>query len=371
MRIAYLSIHWPRTIHSGVGIKMLQQMKVWKQEGHEVCFFSHTSPHHRPEELIPGPKSFYQEYSGTFGSLRREFSRAQAASRLLAQVTSYHPDLIYLRSAMYVYPLHRLASIAPVVIEINTNEAAQHSLLGKIYTWYNMATRAVLLRTVSGMVSVSNEIAASPDVTRFQKPVSVIANGFDFSEIQPLPAPNNLQPRLVFIGSPDNPWHGVEKLVSLARSYPDLTIDVVGYDHLDTISTIPPNLILHGYLNKDAYLGILAQAEAAVGSMALHRIGLYEASPLKTRETLAYGLPLILPYRDTDLDDLEYDWLLKIPNCEDNLETHGQAVHDFAYRMRGCRADRSLIAGRVDAHQKERQRLEIFCQAARRAGGQG
>ena len=45
-------------------------------------------------------------------------------------------------------------------------------------------------------------------------------------------------------------------------------------------------------------------------------------------------------------DDLEYDWLLKIPNREDNVLTHAEAIRDFAYRMRGRRVDRAVVAGR-------------------------
>jgi hypothetical protein len=117
---------------------------------------------------------------------------------------------------------------------------------------------------------------------------------------------------------------------------------------------------LHGYLQRAGYINVLKSADAAFGSLALHRIGLNEASTLKTRESLAYGLPLILAYRDTDLDDLDCDFLLKIPNREDNLVTHGKAVYEFAYRMRGVRVDRQLIAPRIDARLKEQERLDFL-----------
>jgi len=84
-----------------------------------------------------------------------------------------------------------------------------------------------------------------------------------------------------------------------------------------------------------------------------------EACPLKTRECLAYGLPMVLPYADTDLKYLDADFLLKIPNKEDNIQSHGQAIHDFAYRMRGWRVDRDQIT-LIDQVAKEAERIRFF-----------
>jgi len=60
------------------------------------------------------------------------------------------------------------------------------------------------------------------------------------------------------------------------------------------------------------------------------------------------------------LDDLDCDFLLKIPNKEDNIQTHGEAIHEFAYRMRGHRADREILLRRIDSHPKEVMRLSFF-----------
>ena len=92
----------------------------------------------------------------------------------------------------------------------------------------------------------------------------------------------------------------------------------------------------------------------------MHRVGLTEASPLKSREYLAYGLPMILAYKDTDLDQLNVDYLLRIPNSEDNIIRHGKLIRDFAYRMRGKRVKREEIAPYIDTRIKEKKRLNFF-----------
>ena len=363
MRIASISLHWPRIKDSGVGKKLDHQIRLWQASGHEARLFMHTSRHtHLPEassslntSLIPAEVILYD----TAGKLGTEFNRAKAARELILSVRAFQPDVIYLRLAMYVYPVHLLTSIAPVIGEINTNDVVQHKELGTVLSLYNRLTRGILLKRVSGLVSVSEELARDTSYAGYRKPMRVISNGIDLSTLQPLNAPNNERPRLVFIGTPGYSWHGVEKLVVLGRAFPDLNIDIVGYDQLPEHEPLPPNLTLHGYLDAERYRKVMAGCDLAISTLSLYRKGMEEACPLKTRECLAYGLPIVLPYIDTDLKDLNAYFLLKIPNKEDNIQTHGQAIHDFAYRMRGQRVDRKLISS-IDLVAKEVERLRFF-----------
>lgn len=355
MRIAYVSLHWPRTLISGVGKKIIRQINAWTTAGHEVKFFMHSIRRESDAPLIPGEVFYYPES----GRLAGEWNRVIAARNLLNAVKSYRPDIIYLRYGMYVYPIHHLAKIAPLVEEITTNDLVQHEGLGIIHSLYNRLTRGIILRRTSGFVCLSNELANASFNAVFQKPTRVIGDGIDLDNIQPLPAPNNIQAQVTFMGSPGSLWQGVDKLVFLARAFPEMGIHVIGYDHIDGVSSLPDNMRLYGYLNTQEYIKVLAGMDCAIGSLGLHRIQLNESSPLKTRECLALGLPMVLSYKDTDLDDLECDFLLKIPNAEDNIQTHAQAIYDFAYRMRGRRVERKQIV-RLDQTRKESERIAFF-----------
>jgi len=356
MRIAYVSLHWPRTRNTGVGKKIQSQLAAWNAMGHEARLFMHTSKHEPASELIEADIFPYE----VRGKLQTEINRIRAAQALVKAIEAYRPDIIYLRYSIYVYPAHRLTQIAPVIEEINTNDLTQHEDLGGLYSLYNRLTRGIFLRRVSGLVTVSRELEASPAFASYRKPTCTIANGIDLETFTPFPAPSNEVPRLVFIGSPGYLWHGIDKLVHFARRYPDMQLAILGYDKLPEFEPLPGNLKLHGYLSSQEYEQVLAGADVAVSSLALHRIQLEEASPLKSRECLALGLPLVLAYVDTDLGDTPYDFLLKIPNKEDNIQTHGQAIHEFAHRMRGCRADRAILATCIGSAEKEARRLEFF-----------
>lgn len=355
MRIAYVSLHWPRTRNSGVGKKIQSQVAAWNSMGHEARLFMHTAQHIPQSELIEADYFFY----ATAGKIKTEITRINAMTRMIAAIREFRPDIIYLRYSIYVYPAHRLMDIAPAVEEINTNDLTQHEGLGAVYSLYNRLTRGIFLRRIRGLVAVSHELAVSPAFASYRKPVRVIANGVNLNEFVQLPAPSNKIPRVVFIGNPGYPWHGVDKLITFARLIPDIQLDIIGYHELPELQPLPENTVLHGYLALHDYKNVLASADIAVSSLALHRVQLDEASPLKSRECLAFGLPLVVAYVDTDLDDLNCDFLLKIPNTEDNIQTHAQIIYDFARRMRGRRVERKQIA-KLDGAGKELERIAFF-----------
>ncbi len=357
MRIAYISLHWPRSLSSSVGKKIGNQIRVWRNFGHTVQFFSHLHSTHANEKLVEGQRFYYKNDMGLFSN---EWDRITAARELLESVRIYQPDVIYFRWGMYVHPMKKVFKIAPTIIEINTNDYEEHKLLGFPRDQYNQVTRSILLGNATGHVFTSQELAKDPVFTKFNKPYTVITNGIDLENTPFYPAPDNTSPHLIFIGTPGMAWHGVEKLVLFAQRFPDINIDVVGYKSFNSSSGIPANMIFHGYQRGNKYEKLLSSADVAIGTLSLHLKGMQEASPLKIRDCAARGIPCILPYKDTDLYDLECRKTLNIPNTLDNITTHGVEIHDFVKRMRGKRLKRSSTGSRIDIVQKEKTRVDFF-----------
>src|SRR5512146_1163869 len=118
MRIAYVSLHWPRTRDSGVGKKIHSQLAAWNARGNEARLFMHTSRYEPKDDLIEADYFFYE----SSGKIKTEINRVAAMKRMVAAIRRFRPDLIYLRYSIYVYPGQQLMEIAPVVEEINTND---------------------------------------------------------------------------------------------------------------------------------------------------------------------------------------------------------------------------------------------------------
>ena len=200
-------------------------------------------------------------------------------------------------------------------------------------------------------------------------PVEVIGNGVDLDAIRPLEPATTERPAAAFLGSMRQVWHGVDKLAWLAEALPDVDFEVVGYDEhwlREAIgSPIPPNMHAHGKLVRDEFEPVLARCVIAFGTLALHRKQMNEACPLKVREYLAFGLPVVIGYDDTDLTGIEPWWLLRVPNAEDNVRQNAERIRSFIADVRGRRVPRDEVADRIGAAAKEQRRLEFMERLAR------
>jgi hypothetical protein len=86
---------------------------------------------------------------------------------------------------------------------------------------------------------------------RHNRPYLVLGNAIDLGEYAPIPAADNPHPRLVFIGSRRCPWHGMAKIVALARAFSQWHFDIIGYGPDDVEGNVPSNVKLHGYLSAE------------------------------------------------------------------------------------------------------------------------
>ncbi len=354
MKIAYVTIHVaPEIMQGGVGKKIKNQIGIWREEGHEALLFSLT-----PAE-IPFPEARQFIFDSQGGIFRRELNRYRALLEMLDAIWEYHPDLIYLRYGLYSYPLQRLFMIAPVVLETNSDDMQEYLKRGKFFYWMNRLTRNLTFDPACGIVTPSYELEKIL-VPNQDKPVCVISNGIDAKDVAPLPPTQNTKPVITLVGSPGMKWHGVDKLIKFAGLYPEITVNIVGYSERDIDGPTPENVKLHGFLSRDQVREVLAQTDVACGSLALHRNRMKEASVLKIREALAYGVPVIIAYHDTDLHDVRNDAILQIPNSENNMIENAARIRKFAYDMMGKRVNVSSIVPFLDQRRKERTRLGFF-----------
>ena len=364
MRIAYVALGMePRNMAGGVGRKIKAQVRLWTESGHAARLFA----------MMPGcpDADVYTYQPASSLPVMREATRAAAhsrtLSRLIEDVRAFRADLIYLRAGSYLYPLHRLFSVGPTVIELNSNDIAERALRGPYAYWSHVLTRDLFLRNASGLIAVTHEIANLPVNQRYRKPICVIGNGIDLQEYEPLPAPRHTRPSIALVGSPGMRWHGVDKLIHLAELCPDLQINIVGYGSQDFDRPLPPNVKAFGFLDSAGVRGVLKDTDVACGSLALHRNRMQEGSTLKVPEAMAYGIPILLAYHDAGLEGFESDCILQLPNSEDNIAANAEQIRSFSYGMMGRRLGRDQVAPFIDQHAKEETRLAFFAQIIRKS----
>ncbi|WP_161540670.1 glycosyltransferase family 4 protein [Rhodothermus marinus] len=347
LKIAYL-VHLNLGPSSGVSKKIASQIKLWKKLGVEIFFCVITRRGDVANFVVDvgGNPFFYYGGAYSLGKLR-------AMHQATREILFWNPDVVYLRRDL-VYPAYlRLASKFPLVQEVNSDELAELRLYSRAQYLYHKVTRRFLDHKTQGWVFVTRELLSHSYFSRLPGRKAVIANGVSLDAFPHLPVSRNDVPTLVFMGYPA-PWHGVDKILFLAEQFPQWRFHLIGVSPKD-VPQAPSNVYLHGPMTFSEYLPILAQSHVALGTLALHRKGMREASPLKVREYLALGLPVIIGYRDTDFP-CGAPFLLEIPNEENNVRRSLENIQNFVEKWKDRRVPREAVA-HLDLHYKEKERI--------------
>ena len=347
MKIAY-ACFWDGFASDGVTAKIRLQMKAWRQAGHEVQLFC----------ISPAPKpGATPTLEGNLFTFSGRISRVGATLRMSRAVGSFRPDLLYLRSDIFLPPLGRLLRRFPSVVELNASTLPTEGTRRPLVPYY-LFSRRVQISSAAGLVPVCHEAATI--VAPFGKPTRVIANGVDVEAVTPVPPPpSGERPSLLFLAGSDSPWHGMDKLIQMALALPDVDFSVVGRRPED-LPGAPSNVVSHGPMSPAEYEPLAARADVAVASLAMYRADLEEACPLKVREYLALGLPTILGFEDTDFIDTDPWYLLRLPNTDWDPAVEAPRIRSFIEGVRGRRVARQEVKPRIDYAAKEAKRLSFF-----------
>lgn len=349
-KIAYY-LHWNDNLESGVFKKVLGQTNFWMTKGYKVKIFMLSRSSAYSEQNNTKETIFVEKYHNII-------SRLDSLRKIAKAITEWAPDMIYYRYDLFYPPLYPIIKKFPTVVEINSDDLSEYRTGSKHRYFYNYLTRDKLFRKVKGIVFVSRELSLKKHFFKYNKQMVVIGNGIDLSKYVKIVPPKNLIPHIVFIGSSGQSWHGVDKLIWLASNFTKWRFDIIGIKESEFNNSIPSNMVFHGFLKSSEYEPIMAKADVAIGTLALHRKNLEEASPLKVREYLAYGIPTIIAYKDTDFSR-KIPYILQLPNSINNVKDNKRKICNFVTKIKGSRVPRNYIY-HIDTKYKERKRLDFF-----------
>jgi hypothetical protein len=296
MKIAYVLNHNVLK-NDGVTKKIKGQTGVWKSLGHEVEIFSIVP------ELGSSILEGKQYYSGGYLA-----SRLLKKKDLLGDLEKFSPGCVYFRYDTWSVTLSKVLKNYKVIAELNTYDLGEYALLMKkektvksVLRYYSYKfLRGLVFKNLSGIVGVTQEITEHETVDKFNKMSTFLPNAINLNDFITVKTVEKEPSRtsLFFIGTPNQPWHGVDIITNMATEMPEYDFHVVGIDGEST-----GNIYWHGYLQKNEYLEVLKKCHICIGSLALYRNEMEEACPLKVREYLAYGYPIIIGYKDTAFTD--------------------------------------------------------------------
>lgn len=351
MKIAYL-IDYDINSNNGVIQKILQQSSQWVKKGHTVYFVSLKTM-----KIYDQNRNIIYEHNastikfGRVGTAINLLYSSFFAYKLLKKIDF---DIIYMRYRLYMPFFNRVMKNNKVIMEINSDDVQEYKLHSKLTHLYNKYTRDFLLKHIDGFVSVSQELKEK--FLYFTKPIEVIANGINAGEYKINTSINNDVPILVFISTPHQSWQGMDKILKMAEYFKEYQFYLIGSTGQDR-----KNIKYFGYLSKEESSEIIEKCDVGIGTLSLYKKGLTEASPLKTRQYLACGLPLIYAYNDTDLKD-DLTFTIKLNNSEDNMDY--KKIEEFVNRVfhnhNSKQLARDFAIDTLDYSKKEDRRLSFF-----------
>lgn len=302
-RIAYF-IHHDISRNDGVTKKIKGQIDYWRKLGLEVkCFCVLPKI---GDSILPCNKYEANHYLKQRLTLNTE---------LIDDIDEFNPDIIYFRYDTWSRNYSVLSKKYKVVCELNTLDVEEFNLLFKKdktlksllrYMSYKYLRHFVLKR-VSGIVAVTNEIKNHKSNDGYTNKRITIPNAINLDEFPIIKKISSDGSRigLFFMGTPNQPWHGIDIIEDMAAHMPEYDFHIVGVTEQSY-----SNVFYHGYLQQEEYLKVLSKCQICIGSLALFRNNMEEACPLKVREYLAYGYPIILGYHDTAfLEHVRFSWL--------------------------------------------------------------
>jgi glycosyltransferase involved in cell wall biosynthesis len=331
--------------HSGVYKKIMDQVEFWKSSGYVVSLFVVTDS---------SSASFWKKIDENALILfdTHFFTKVRNRLKIIKLALESKPSLIYLRDN---FPIRIPKSDIPVVIEIQSlvgQELRQRSLV-KFYLFRFL--KKFMYSKVAGAVYVTRELMEVNELCLNSNiPKISIGNSINLERIDPLGHRDGNSRGLFFVGSPSQPWHGVSELIDFAKDYPEIEVHIVG----ESQAEMPENVFFYGKLTQSEYRDIAKKCIAGVGSLNLSVNRMIEASPLKVREYLALGLPVILKYRDPDFDS-KSTFVLQLPADGRPLKDFGKEINAFLVKWESLRVPRGEISN-LDVANKEKIRLEFL-----------
>lgn len=324
MKIAYFLSHDIKR-NDGVTLKINTQVKEWENLGHTVKVFCQLPI--KGDSLLDAV-----QYSVGHSYIR---SRLICNVELVKDIEEFQPDVIYFRYDTFSMTVRKLLKKFKVVTEINTNDVSEFLGLAKsekstksvIRFFAYVLLRGMIFRNVKGIVSVTKELSISNNIKRFNKPSIAVSNSINTSVFNTIKNVNYTNNGVFFIGTPNQPWHGVDFIIQLAYKLPQYDFHIVGLE-----GDSRDNIHYYGYVKRDDYQEIIKRCCICIGSLAMYRNNMNESNSLKVREYIAGGFPIILGCQDSAYIDLVQPSWMKI--IDTRLELDIEDISSFIEQFR-------------------------------------
>lgn len=216
----------------------------------------------------------------------------------------YNPKMIFLNIGLGL-----MSYFKPIYFEHNVNlntelvylkrplELKLHRFTTSFFKWsrlYHTAVTPELNQYVhnfgvpkSRIITIQNGYFASP----------IDPNKVQTEHLENLKKLKESGKKIVIFSGAGSGWHGVSEWIKLFQTIPDISLVIAGPYTLES-NSLTHNVIALGTIQSDTLKSLYPYCDLGLGTFSWDALTMTQASPLKTREYLCYGLPILVNYWD-------------------------------------------------------------------------
>jgi glycosyltransferase involved in cell wall biosynthesis len=281
-----------------------------------ALFTPHSDLQPLVAEINRAPSSLTRPtQAGLLARLSASRRMRQAFYAWLAEVAAEF-DIILLRYSVHDLAQRRFVAHCPAMVGLVHHSFEVEELrgldgaIGRVRAMAEGVIGPTTLRNADLIVGVTQEIADHQVARagRGDRERIIYPNG-GLDSAAPVADERGGTPELLFIASEFSPWQGLDLLLaSLPRLNRPFTLHLVGDVSAPDAREAggDARVVLHGQLASEQIRGIATRCWLGISSLAIQRQGFRIACPLKVREYLAMGLPVVGGHGEVLPDDFAY-----------------------------------------------------------------
>lgn len=280
---------------------------------------------------------------------------------LVERVTRCPPDAVVLRHYLPIPSLVSLAQAVPTFLEVHNDDLAEYRRTSRARWVLAHVARKRYLSAMRGSFFVTSETASSPTFRMLPGPRMVLGNSVP--ECETVPPPPDGRPLVFYSCGNDLPWQGLDLVPQIAAGLPDVDFVVAVPARVGSSLPAPatPNVSVVAGDDPAVHESWLRKASLCLGTLALGRSGRTIAAPLKVREAVGRGIPVLLPYRDEQLIAARDPCVIVRPELDGCTELLIQSIRESIPRVRGRRVSADTRAS-IATGMAEKKRLDLIRQ---------
>lgn len=234
---------------------------------------------------------------------------------ILKQIKSGPIYIRYTRADQFIWRVLKHAKL-PIFFEVNglvfselkTGYGNDSSYYGRFNERNEVRYLPKMIRMAKGVICITNEIK---DFIKPYNPNILIIGNSSENIISAIKTRTWKKIRFVLLVGADTYWQGIERLIaSINNLKPEIKekfeVTISGPKKLSDKygAKSPENVNFSNSTNESQLEQLLTQSDIGLTTLALYKKEMNEAAPLKTRDYLRAGLPIVLAYNDTDVDEI-------------------------------------------------------------------